>query len=149
MSEHPQRDAALRRTCPRCGAPPGIPCQGRSGDRRAPHASRLGRYAREVKRTEQKPIKARPVVSNQVFYNSPAWRRLRYSVLRDANGLCQCCGAGPTRGKPLHVDHIKPRSRFPELEMEASNLQVLCADCNLGKGATDTIDWRQSDRGLH
>src|SRR5262249_39926358 len=39
-------------------------------------------------------------------------------------------------------DHIKPRSKFPELELELGNLQVLCADCNLGKRAWDQTDWR-------
>ena len=58
------------------------------------------------------------------------------------NGCCVLCGSPPTVGKPLHVDHIKPRSFFPELELVISNLQVLCADCNLGKSNFDQIDWR-------
>jgi 5-methylcytosine-specific restriction endonuclease McrA len=53
------------------------------------------------------------------------------------------CGTAPTPGKPLHVDHIKPRSKYPELEYEISNLQILCDDCNLGKGNRDEIDWRR------
>lgn len=42
----------------------------------------------------------------------------------------------------MHVDHIKPRSKYPELELEFTNLQILCADCNLGKRNHDSIDWR-------
>lgn len=76
------------------------------------------------------------------FYDTEEWRRLRYRALKLHGGRCQCCGAHPKPGNPLHVDHVKPRSRFPELELELSNLQVLCADCNLGKGAWDQTDWR-------
>ena len=76
------------------------------------------------------------------FYKSTAWRQLRYLALKNASASCQCCGAGSTPGAPLHVDHIKPRSRYPELELNLDNLQVLCQDCNIGKGAWDDTDWR-------
>lgn len=42
----------------------------------------------------------------------------------------------------MHVDHIKPFSRYPELAMKLSNLQLLCEDCNQGKGVRDETDWR-------
>ncbi len=76
------------------------------------------------------------------FYESDLWRKARYQALKLHGGCCQCCGARASPGKPLHVDHIKPRSRFRHLELEVANLQVLCADCNLGKGAWDKTDWR-------
>lgn len=78
------------------------------------------------------------------FYSSTAWRQLRYLALKNASASCQCCGIGATPGNPLHVDHIKPRSRYPEFELSLDNLQVLCKDCNIGKGAWDDTDWRQS-----
>jgi hypothetical protein len=42
----------------------------------------------------------------------------------------------------IHVDHIKPRSSYPELELDIKNLQVLCRDCNLGKSNTCETDLR-------
>ncbi len=94
-----------------------------------------------------KPIKAkaspRPTVSSQDFYWSDEWRRVRYLALRAGRGVCELCGNGPTKGHPLHVDHIKPRSKYPELELTLSNLQVMCEDCNLGKSNIDEIDWRK------
>jgi 5-methylcytosine-specific restriction endonuclease McrA len=73
------------------------------------------------------------------FYLTREWRQIRYQALKLHGGKCQCCGSIETR---LHVDHIKPRSKHPELELRLDNLQVLCADCNLGKGASDSTDWR-------
>ena len=74
---------------------------------------------------------------------SEEWRTVRYVALRRSRGVCELCGAGPSTGKPLHVDHIKPRSKYPEFELDEDNLQVLCYDCNLGKSNTDEIDWRR------
>jgi len=76
------------------------------------------------------------------FYNSTAWKQLRYLALKNNGVLCQCCGAKAGNGVQIHVDHIKPRSRYPELELCLDNLQVLCSDCNIGKGAWDDTDFR-------
>jgi len=76
------------------------------------------------------------------FYSSRAWLDLRYRVLVASNGCCSCCKERPTPENPVHVDHIKPRSKYPELALDISNLQVLCRRCNLGKGASDETDWR-------
>lgn len=77
------------------------------------------------------------------FYKSPAWRRVRYQALVAHGGRCQCCGSSSAQGKVIHVDHVLPRSLFPHLELELTNLQVLCEDCNLGKSNIDTTDWRE------
>jgi len=45
----------------------------------------------------------------------------------------------------LHVDHIKPRSKYPELSLTFSNLQILCEDCNFGKSNIDQTDWRPEE----
>lgn len=72
------------------------------------------------------------------FYLTQEWRRVRWEVLSTSNGKCVMCGATKeSSGRPMHVDHIKPRSRFPNLELAKDNLQVLCEACNMGK-MTDT-----------
>jgi len=80
---------------------------------------------------------------NEYFYKSTQWLTVRYEALLKANGCCECCGARAKKTTPLHVDHIKPRSRYPELQYNLDNLQVLCKQCNFGKGAVDETDWRQ------
>ncbi len=44
-------------------------------------------------------------------------------------GNHQCCLCGST--EKLTVDHIKPRSVFPELFYEVSNGRVLCEKCRV------------------
>jgi len=78
------------------------------------------------------------------FYSSTEWRSLRYSILEKYGNTCQACGSSPRNGKVIHVDHIKPRSIYPEFALDADNLQILCEDCNLGKMNRFEKDWRES-----
>jgi len=73
------------------------------------------------------------------FYTSREWRELRYTAIKTMGRKCQACGSS---NKEIHVDHIKPRSKFPGLELTLSNLQILCVDCNIGKSNKDDTDWR-------
>ncbi|HUW11633.1 MAG TPA: HNH endonuclease signature motif containing protein [Anaerolineae bacterium] len=59
---------------------------------------------------------------------------LRYHVLELGQFMCRVCGRGPLDGDnvKLHVDHIVPIVAGGKTVL--GNLQVLCADCNLGKG---------------
>lgn len=89
------------------------------------------------------------ILDHRTFYRSAEWAELRYQALR-ANaaahgGRPQCMVDGKTEwhdGAKLVVDHIKPRALYPELALELSNLQVLCCECNRGKG------WKFQDRWL-
>jgi 5-methylcytosine-specific restriction endonuclease McrA len=80
--------------------------------------------------------------SSRNLYKSPEWKRLRYKILRKYGARCQCCGATRYDGVQMHVDHIKPYSKYPELGLDENNLQVLCELCNIGKGNSDCRDWR-------
>lgn len=58
---------------------------------------------------------------------------LRWRVLARDNFTCQGCGASPKTGDVvLHVDHIIAVVNGGKTV--ENNLQVLCLDCNLGKG---------------
>lgn len=78
------------------------------------------------------------------FFMGREWQELRYRAFVKYGRQCLVCGNGPRPGKPLHVDHIKPRSTHPELQWELDNLQILCEDCNFGKGTWDETDWRSA-----
>ena len=77
------------------------------------------------------------------FYWSREWRTLRARVIACYKRMCMMCGRNPVDdGIKIHVDHIKPRSKYPELSLDFNNLQLLCEDCNMGKGNKDETDWR-------
>lgn len=66
--------------------------------------------------------------------NKKISKSLRWTVLERDGYKCRACGATNC----LEIDHIVPRSKGgPTIE---SNLQVLCADCNRGKGTSMPID---------
>ena len=91
----------------------------------------------------KKPYKARSKRPNKdEFYLSRTWLELRYKALKLNDGKCCCCGKGRKQGAILHVDHIKPRSLYPSLQLDLNNLQVLCEECNVGKSNKDFTDWR-------
>lgn len=103
---------------------------------------RIDREAAEVRAKYAEERKANG--GEGAFYHSGTWKKLRYQVLLESNGCCKLCGrSSREHGVILHVDHIKPRSRYPNLSLVKSNLQVLCADCNFGKRNHDTVDWSE------
>lgn len=90
----------------------------------------------------QKPKKKRSPKKTVDFYSSKAWKTLRYQALLKHGGTCHCCGAMARDGVQIHVDHILPRSKYPEFELDLNNLQILCGDCNIGKDNIDETNWK-------
>jgi len=100
---------------------------------------------KKPKRTSNTDFKEPPSYRHNMpgveFYQTREWMAARYQVFKQHGALCACCGATRKTGAVLQVDHIKPRSLYPDLELDVTNLQILCRECNLGKGATEK-DWR-------
>lgn len=76
------------------------------------------------------------------FYSTPEWKRARYEALVKHGNSCLCCGRSPKDGVVIHVDHVKPKSIYPELALDVDNLQILCHECNEAKSNIDETDWR-------
>ena len=106
------------------------------------HAQTKAAYA--LKSRAQKPRGSGDVIGVD-FLQSFEWRRLRMEALKKHGAKCQCCGATPQTGAVMNVDHIKPRRLFPHLALDLDNLQVLCHECNHGKGNWDQTDWRPEE----
>jgi 5-methylcytosine-specific restriction endonuclease McrA len=70
------------------------------------------------------------------------YRKIRYRTFLKYGQICMVCFTKGEEHNPIHCDHIKPRSRFPELSLDPHNMQVLCLECNYGKGNWDETDWR-------
>ena len=112
-------------------------------DRDAYLSSRPKWERKMVRKMKAKVKRNLTVAKSAQFFESPEWRDIRYKALLKYGRRCACCGATPETGVILQVDHIKPRSKFPHLALNIDNLQILCKDCNLGKGAWDKTDFRQ------
>jgi len=91
------------------------------------------------KKKSAKPKKHVPSLSEKKsFYDSWEWRTLRMKTIKKYGAICQCCGATPgmmtagSAGVRIVVDHIKPISKYWELRLAKSNVQILCDECNMG-----------------
>jgi hypothetical protein len=97
---------------------------------------------KNLRRTAQgKTSEKRLATPQKSFYQSWEWKKLRYEVLKERGGKCQCCGATLENGARIVVDHIKPIRHFWHLRFDKTNCQVLCNDCNMGKASDDMTDW--------
>lgn len=75
------------------------------------------------------------------FYKSKEWQQIRYMALKKYERRCMCCGASAP-SVTIHVDHIKPISTHWKLRNCMNNIQLLCANCNIGKSNIDETNWK-------
>lgn len=67
------------------------------------------------------------------------WQVLRRKVFQAYGRVCMKCGDVDN----LHVDHVKPKSKYPRLAYKFSNMQILCKTCNYDKSNKNCNDYRQ------
>jgi 5-methylcytosine-specific restriction endonuclease McrA len=77
----------------------------------------------------------------KTFYDSWEWKRLSYDVKLKRGRRCECCGAKAPDVRII-TDHVQPLRHYWHLRLVEANLQVLCDDCNMGKGSRDETDFR-------
>lgn len=102
------------------------------------HRIKVGALERKLKAP---PKPKHSFEATDEFLSSYEWRKVRMLALRKYGPVCQCCGATPPDAV-MNVDHIKPRKLYPQLALDVDNLQILCHECNHGKGNWDMTDWR-------
>lgn len=89
-------------------------------------------------RQEQVSLKTRELAEErkrkqeeeQLFYSSPEWAKLREQVIKEDGRVCAQCHGRIKNNSDVTVDHIRPRSKYPELGLRRENLRVLCRKCN-------------------
>lgn len=84
----------------------------------------------------------RPKTPSKRFEESKEWKELTIQAKHLYERACHKCGSK----RRLTVDHIKPKSRYPELSLDIDNLQILCWPCNKIKSYIDETDYRQSGK---
>ena len=57
------------------------------------------------------------------------WKKEKYQKQKQCCAICQ----NKIELKGSHIDHIQPISRYPELCLDMSNLQIACLSCNTKK----------------
>lgn len=82
---------------------------------------------------------AKNISPSKLFLLRKEWVELRKSALAMYGSVCHKCGTT----KNIQVDHIKPKSKYPELSLDINNLQILCWTCNRLKSNTDETDYRK------
>lgn len=60
-----------------------------------------------------------------------SWASLRRMALNRDNHTCKSCNLYAP--DIVQVDHVKPKSKFPELKLVLSNLTTLCPNCHSRK----------------
>lgn len=93
------------------------------------------------KKEERKAERTGDITFSQKVQSSRQWKALRKKATEYYGKQCHRCGDSGY-GVEIHVDHIKPKSKYPELAFDPNNLQILCRDCNFEKGAKDETDYR-------
>ena len=113
-------------------------------DKRLKKAKKLKKAEKRNRRRGQKSNKRYKQENDRInkkanFYESKPWKRLRAKVLKTYGWQCMKCAI---KTGIMQVDHIKPRSKFPDLELTFDNMQVLCKDCNMAKSNYHSTDYR-------
>ncbi|WP_282048419.1 HNH endonuclease [Sulfitobacter mediterraneus] len=98
-------------------------------------SNRFGTFSRFLKRFalwKQGKIEKRELLTarKRETTRQPISTSLRFELLKEADHRCRSCGASAAEVS-LHIDHILPVSKGGS--SKKSNLQVLCANCNLGR----------------
>lgn len=94
--------------------------------------------------------------------NSVDWKQWRAQQLERQNWQCVCCEQVMKFGEKTHltngdfilqpnhptVDHVLPKSYFPNLALDKQNLLMLCWSCNRQKGNNMVIASRMRHQQL-
>lgn len=80
------------------------------------------------------------------FYQSKEWAALKKKVYARYGRKCHVTGWTEADGITLSIDHIKPRKKFPKLELVMENMQVM--ELGLNKIKSDRIMSKSDYRPL-
>lgn len=107
------------------------------------HAKNIGSSHKGKLWTEERKAKHKTFVHHGKMH--PSWKGGRRKYLRDQAILrddytCQVCQLRDP--EIMHADHIQPKSQFPELANELSNLRTICPNCHERKSRKEHKKWK-------
>ena len=82
------------------------------------------------------PLKTEEYLAAEPDHRPAPWNppALKSALAEECHHKCMYCEAIPADTSYLAVEHIQPKSRFPDLVLEWSNLGWSCTRCNTNKG---------------
>lgn len=101
-------------------------------ERKKREAERLAQLV--LKKQELAKQRQERIEERDQFYASPEWNMLRKQAIKKGGRICAECGRKIRKDNDITVDHIRPRSKYPDLALKIENLRVLCRSCNSRKG---------------
>ena len=104
-------------------------------------APTLGSEGRIGRRRERVREYSKANYAERSFYWSTQWRRLRKMKLNQ-DPVCEECLKSDVVEPATEVDHIIPRAKRPDLELDMTNLQSLCKPHHSSKTATENAPGR-------
>lgn len=96
------------------------------------------KYTQPINNKEKRKCKPKKHKTDKEY-----WIKIRRHAIKVYGSVCMCCGITPKSTKNRHVDHIKPKKLYPELEYSLGNLQILCKKCNEDKSDLVDFDFRK------
>ena len=75
----------------------------------------------------------RPVEKGKSSQVHNCYEKYKRSLLKRIGQYCSYC----ERPTDVNIEHVKPKSRYPELECDWENLLLACTNCNSTKGKKD------------
>jgi hypothetical protein len=74
-----------------------------------------------------KPVNFKGKPTNIKITNNFLYKEFRKLIFKKHNYTCQLCGQ---IGGYIHLHHIRPKAKYPELLLVKENVTVLCKDCH-------------------
>lgn len=107
------------------------------------------RWSDEVKKkiSDSKLLNPLTGSKNGNYKHGNEWKCLRKKIFERDDYTCQICGY--KEEEIMVVDHILPKSIFPELEFDLLNLQTLCPNCHARKTISDKKKIAESKKGVN
>lgn len=95
-------------------------------------------------RKNRNKLKNQQNVEATTFYKSYKWRKFRERIIKRDQEICIRCMITHNyiEKNNLEVHHIKPRSQYPELAFDETNVITLCKSCNTHLGTKGELDFK-------
>ncbi len=76
----------------------------------------------------------------QRIYGIAEWAEFRRQICERDGHKCRRCGKSTTRKRGMHIHHIRPVERYPELIMDESNAVLMCRRCHEWVESAKNVD---------